>query len=280
MPLPAISTAGDLLQREGLVKKRVRRRRHLHPGVVPASALKPNDLWTADFKGQFRTGNGVYCYPLTVADLHSRMLLGCDALLSMKGRDAIPCFKRLFQDNGLPAAIRTDNGVPFASNGLHGLSRLNVWWMRLGIIHQGIHPASPQENGAHERMHRTLKREATRPAAASCRRQQLVFDDFRLRYNEERPHESLGDRTPASTYRPSPRPFPRRLPIIEYPGHFQVRFVCNAGTFRFKNKLIFIANALKQNYIGLDEVDDGIWSIHFSTTLLARMDERDFIIHP
>jgi putative transposase len=280
MPLPAISTAGDLLQREGLVKKRVRRRRHLHPGVLPASALQPNDLWTSDFKGQFRTGNGVYCYPLTVADLHSRMLLGCDALLSTKGRDAIPCFKRLFQDNGLPAAIRTDNGVPFASNGLHGLSRLNVWWMRLGIVHQRIHPASPQENGAHERMHRTLKREATRPAAANCRRQQLVFDDFRRRYNQERPHESLGDRTPASTYHPSPRPFPGRLPTIEYPGHFQVRFVCNAGTFRFKNKLIFIANALKQNHIGLDEVDDGIWSIYFSTTLLARMDERDFIIHP
>ena len=280
MLLPAISTAGDLLQREGWVKKRVRRTRHLHPGVAPASANAPNDLWTADFKGQFRTGNGVHCYPLTVADLHSRMLLGCDALLSTKGKDAIPCFNRLFRDNGLPAAIRTDNGVPFASNGLHGLSRLNVWWMRLGIVHQRIRPASPQENGAHERMHRTLKRESTRPAAANSRRQQAVFDGFRQRYNEERPHEALGDRPPGSVYQRSPRPLPSRPPTIEYPGHYQVRFVCNSGTFRFKNKCIFIANALKQHYIGLDEVDDGIWSIYFSNTLLARMDERDSIIHP
>jgi len=162
------------------------------------------------------------CYPLTVADLHSRMLLGCDALLSTKGSDAIPCFERLFRDNGLPAAIRTDNGVPFASVGLHGLSRLNVWWMRLGIVHQRILPASPQQNGAHERMHRTLKREATNPASANLRRQQFAFDRFRSHYNGERPHESLGDRTPASIYEPSERVLPRKLPPIEYPGHYQV----------------------------------------------------------
>ncbi|MGH2375919.1 MAG: IS481 family transposase [bacterium] len=277
---PAASTAGDLLAREGLVKKRVRRRRHLHPGVVTPITKHPNDLWTSDFKGHFRTGDGRYCYPLTVADLHSRLLLGCDALASTQGREARPCFERLFREYGLPAAIRTDNGVPFASCGLHGLSQLNVWWMRLGIQHQRIRPASPQENGAHERMHRTLKREATRPAAANRQRQQRVFDRFRREYNDDRPHEALGGRPPASVYRPSPRPFPERLPPIDYPGHYQVRLVCNAGTFRFKSRLLFIANALKQHPIGLDEVDDGIWSIYFCRVLLGRLDERDFVIRP
>ncbi len=278
LALPAISTAGDLLAREGLVKRRGRRPRHRHPGVVAPVTQQPNDLWTSDFKGHFRTGDGRYCYPLTVADLHSRLLLGCDALLSTRGREARPCFEALFRAQGLPAAIRTDNGVPFASTGLHGLSALNVWWMRLGIQHQRIRPASPQENGAHERMHRTLKREATRPAAANRHRQQLAFDRFRQEYNEQRPHEALGDRTPASIYRPSPRPFPDRLPALEYPGHFQVRFVSNAGTFRFRNRLLFIANALKQHAIGLDEIDDGVWSIYFGQVLLARLDERDFVI--
>jgi putative transposase len=280
LALPAPSTAGDLLARAGLVKKRPRRRRHRHPGVVAPITKAPNDIWTADFKGRFRTGDGVYCYPLTVADLHSRMLLGCEALLSTKGRPVRPCFERLFRDYGLPSAIRTDNGVPFASTGLHGLSQLNVWWMRLGIQHQRILPASPHQNGAHERMHRTLKREATRPAAADRRRQQRAFDRFRVLYNEHRPHAALGHRTPASVYRPSARPFPAQLPAIEYPGHYQVRFVCNAGTFRFRNRLLFIANALKQHYIGLEEVADGIWSIYFSRVLLARLDERDFVIRP
>ena len=278
--LPAPSTAGDLLAREGLVKKRVRRRRHVHPGVVAPLTTRPNDLWTSDFKGHFRPGDGRYCYPLTVADLHSRLLLGCDALLSTQGREARPCFERLFREYGLPGAIRTDDGVPFATTGIHGLSQLNVWWMRLGIQHQRIRPASPQENGAHERMHRTLKREATRPAAANRHRQQVAFDRFRAEYNEDRPHEALADRTPASVYRRSRRVFPDRLPPIEYPGHFQVRFVCNAGTFRFQNRLLFIANALKQHHIGLDEIDDGVWSIYFCNVLLARLDERDFVIRP
>ena len=217
---------------------------------------------------------------MTVADLHSRLLLGCDALLSTQGREARPCFERLFREYGLPGAIRTDDGVPFATTGIHGLSQLNVWWMRLGIQHQRIRPASPQENGAHERMHRTLKREATRPAAANRHRQQVAFDRFRAEYNEDRPHEALADRTPASVYRRSRRVFPDRLPPIEYPGHFQVRFVCNAGTFRFQNRLLFIANALKQHHIGLDEIDDGVWSIYFCNVLLARLDERDFVIRP
>lgn len=168
---PALSTAGDLLRRKGLVKRRRRRRPwYTHPGVVPAVTIAPNDLWTADFKGHFRTRDGLYCYPLTVADQHTRYLLACHGLRSTKGDGVWPIFDRLFRQYGLPRAIRTDNGVPFATQGLHGLSQLNVRWLRLGIQHQRILPAHPQQNGAHERMHKTLKREATRPPGRSSTR--------------------------------------------------------------------------------------------------------------
>jgi putative transposase len=160
---PAVSTAGDLLARRGLVKKRRRRRHYEHPGIVPATTTRPNDLWTADFKGHFRTRDAIYCYPLTIADQHTRYLLACHGLLSTKGQGVRPVFDRLFREYGLPRAIRTDNGVPFATTGIHGLSQLNVWWLRLGIQHQRILPAHPQQNGAHERMHKTLKGEACRP---------------------------------------------------------------------------------------------------------------------
>ena len=202
---PATSTAGDLLVRHGLVKKRRRRRRHLHPGVVPPLTTAPNDLWTADFKGHFRTRDRLYCYPLTVADQHTRYLLACHGLLSTKGHGVRPVFERLFRTYGLPRAIRTDNGVPFATTGIHGLSQLNVWWLRLGIQHQRILPASPQQNGAHERMHKTLKAEAIRPPRSTLRTQQCAFVAFRRLYNDERPHEALQGRPPAALYRPSPR---------------------------------------------------------------------------
>ncbi len=276
--LPATSTAGDLLARRGLVKKRRRRRPHQHPGVVPATTARPNDLWTADFKGHFRTGDGIYCYPLTIADQHTRYLLACHGLLSTKGQGVRPVFDRLFRDYGLPGAIRTDNGVPFATTGIHGLSQLNVWWMRLGIQHQRILPAHPQQNGAHERMHKTLKGDAIRPPRATLAAQQRKFNRFRREYNEDRPHQTLQGRTPASLYQPSRRTYTGTLPSIEYPGHFLVKRITNAGTFRFKKRLLFIANALKQHTIGLEEVADGIWSIYFCQVLLARVDERDYVI--
>lgn len=275
---PAVSTAGDLLARRGLVKPRRRRRHYDHPGVGPATTTQPNDLWTADFKGHFRTRDGVYCYPLTIADLHTRYLLACHGLLSMKGGGVRPVFERLFREYGLPRAIRTDNGVPFATTGIHGLSQLNVWWLRLGIQHQRILPAHPQQNGAHERMHKTLKGEAIRPPRACLATQQRAFNVFRRLYNDERPHDALHGRTPASLYGPSRRAYPRALPPVEYPGHFIVKRVTNAGTVRFKKRLLFIANALKQHPIGLEEVADGIWSIYFCAVLLGRIDERDYII--
>src|SRR5262245_1957198 len=175
---PAPSTVADLLARRGLVHKRRHRRPSVHPGVVRPTTAAPNDLWTADFKGQFRTGDHRYCYPLTMADQHTRYLLTCRGLLSTQTVTARPVFERTFREYGLPIAIRTDNGVPFATQAIHGLSYLNVWWMRLGIIHQRIRPGCPQENGAHERMHRTLKREALKPVCGSCAAQQRNFDAF------------------------------------------------------------------------------------------------------
>ena len=276
--LPAVSTAGDLLARHGLVQKRRRRRYYQHPGVVPAVTTQPNDLWTADFKGHFRTRDGIYCYPLTILDLHARYLLACHGLLSTKGNGVRPVFDRVFREHGLPRAIRTDNGVPFATTGIHGLSQLNVWWMRLGIQHQRILPAHPQQNGAHERMHKTLKGEAIRPPRANLVSQQRAFHQFRHLYNEQRPHQALHGKTPASLYHPSNRVYSGRLPAIEYPGHFVVKMVTNAGTIRFQRKVLFIANALKQHHIGLEETDDGIWSIYFCQVLLGRLDERDYIL--
>ena len=276
---PAASTAGDLLKRLGLVKKRRRRRPFFHPGVVPPTTTAPNDLWTADFKGHFKTRDGVYCYPLTIADQHTRYLVACQGLLSIEGSGAQRVFTTAFRTHGLPAAIRTDNGVPFATSGIHGLSRLNVWWMQLGIQHQRIRPASPQENGAHERMHKTLKAGAIRPPRGSLAAQQRAFNLFRREYNEERPHQYLKGRTPASRYHRSPRPYPERLPPIEYPGHYLVKRVTHAGTIRFKRKLLFLANPLRQQYVGLEEVGDGLWSLYFNRVLLARFDEREYILH-
>jgi transposase InsO family protein len=275
---PAASTTADLLARRGLVRRRRHRHTHLHPGVVPISTAAPNDLWTAGFKGQFRTGNGVYCCPLTIADQHTRFLLICHGLLSTETLTAKPVFERAFREYGLPLAIRTDNGVPFATQAIHGLSYLNVWWMRLGITHQRIHPGQPHENGAHERMHRTMTRRAIKPVQRNCASQQQSFDAFRTEYNTERPHEALQQETPASRYTISPRTYPSKLPIPEYPLHFLVKKVTDAGTFRFQHKLLYIANSLVDQHIGLEETDDGIWSIYFNTVLLATLDERDYII--
>jgi transposase InsO family protein len=276
---PAVSTVADLLARNGLVKKRPRRRKHRHPGVVPPSTNAPNDLWTADFKGQFQTRDGIWCFPLTISDQHSRYLIACKGLPNTRSLIARPVFELAFREFGLPMAIRTDNGVPFATCAIHGLSDLNVWWMRLGIQHQRIHPGCPQQNGAHERMHRTLKAGACRPPKDTGAAQQRAFSRFRNLYNDQRPHDALKGKTPAACYNPSPRPYPNRLPAIEYPGHFLVKHVTRAGTFRFKHKLLFIATALKGLHIGLDETDDGIWSIYFSNVLIAKLDERDMIIH-
>ena len=273
------STAGDLLHREGLSQAGRRRRRWRHPGPPQREIYAPNDLWTADFKGQFRTRDGEYCYPLTIADQASRYLLRCQALSSTRTVETKPVMERLFRELGLPRALRTDNGVPFASTGIHGLCSLNVWWIQLGIAHQRIQPSHPEQNGVHERMHRTLKAQTTRPPAANRRAQQRSFDRFRAEFNDERPHDALGGRAPGTVWSPPSRAYPSRLQGPEYPGHYQARFVSNAGTFRFQCQQLLISAALKQHWIGLEEIDDGIWAVYFYDVLLARFDERDRKLH-
>jgi len=216
--VPHRSTVFDILKRNGLVRKKRRRTRWLHPGAAPLRTAAPNEVWTVDFKGQFRTRDGTYCYPLTVLEHFSRYLLCCKGLPNVRTAGAKVVFETLFRHSGLPDAIRSDNGVPFASTGIHGLCGLNVWWMKLGIVHQRITPSSPQENGAHERMHRTLKARTTRPPAATQASQQRKFDQFQIEYNFERPHEALSDETPGSLWIPSPRVYPDQLAAPEYPG--------------------------------------------------------------
>jgi transposase InsO family protein len=271
---PARSTICDILTRHGHVHHRRRRRHWKHPGAAPLRTTGPNQVWTIDFKGQFRMRNGLYCYPLTVIDHFSRYLLRCQGLRDVAGEGVKPHLRHLFRTCGLPEAIRSDNGAPFASSGIHGLNRLNVWWLQLGITHQRIHPGSPQENGAHERLHKTLKERVARPPAANLNLQQRAFNRFRTTYNQLRPHEALDDETPASRWKPSARPYPERIAPPEYPGHFEVRKVSTAGTFRLHSGQHFLSQALNEEYVGFEEIKDGLWNIVYYDTLFGRFDEQ------
>ncbi len=273
-PLPGRSTACDILKRHGLVPLRRQRRRIGHPGKPTRPMLAPNDVWSADYKGQFRTGDGRYCYPLTVADGFSRYLVGCQALGSTAGAEAKPIFTRLFKEYGLPTRIRTDNGVPFATNTLARLSSLSAWWVRLGIVPELIEPGRPAQNGRHERMHRTLKAETTRPAAGSLAAQQRRFNIFREEFNHERPHEALDQATPAACYTPSPRPMPDRVPPLEYPDRFEVRYVSANGGIRWNRRWVNVSIVCVGEYVGLEEIDDGIWTVYFGPLKLGRLHER------
>ena len=240
----------------------------------------PNAVWTMDFKGEFKTGDGAYCYPLTVVDGFSRYLLGCQGQSSTSGEEAQPVLDRWLRKYGLPEAILTDNGAPFATHALCGLSRLSVWWIKLGIQVLHIQAGHPEQNGRHERLHRTLKAEATRPPSANRRDQQIRFSRFRRYYNEHRPHEALDQRPPAQLYRRSSRRYPRRIPNVEYPAHFEVRRISNRGALRWHKHRIFVSEVLKTEYVGLEEIDDGIWNVYFCAQLLGRFDVREGKIHP
>lgn len=272
---PAPSTAGEILDRRGLVEHRKRRRPPVHPSRMPARPKAPNDMMTIDYKGHFRLGNHEYCYPLTIVDGFSRYILACEALTSTRYEGTRKVMERVFREFGLPRRILSDNGAPFASPGLAGLSQLSLWWVRLGIGIERIDPGQPQQNGAHERMHRTLKKQTTRPPAYDAKRQQRKFDAFVHEFNEERPHESLHQRRPTTIYTPSPRLYPERLPRIEYDGHLETRIVTDAGMIKWKKKLIFASHTLKRQRLGFEEIDDGIWSVYYGAVLLARFDERD-----
>jgi putative transposase len=234
----------------------------------------PNAVWTADFKGQFRLGDASPCYPLTIADGYSRLLLSCRALTSTRVEESRPVFVRAFQEYGLPTRLRSDNGVPFATQALGRLSALSVWWVRLGILPDLTEPASPQQNGRHERMHRTLKHETTRPPRHSRRAQQHRFEAWRMEFNELRPHEALADATPASVYTPSPRPYPARLPPLDYPGHYEVRRVSRNGGIRWHTQWVNVSQTLGGEAIGLVEIDDAEWDVYFGPLRLGRFHER------
>ena len=277
-PWPSRPAVCNILSRHGLVEHPRRRRRVGHPGQPSSLITAPNEVWSADFKGQFKTKDGLYCYPLTVTDNYSRYLLGCQALRSTCVADSRAVFRRLFQEYGLPARIRTDNGVPFATVSLARLSRLSAWWVRLGVRPELIEPGKPQQNGRHERMHRTLKAETTRPPAHSRRSQQRLFNRFRQEYNEERPHEAIELQTPASCYGPSPRPFPEKLPRLEYPSHYEKRYVSRNGGIRWNCSWVNVSITCAGEYVGLEEIDDGRWDVYFGPLKLGRLLEREMRI--
>ncbi len=263
MRIPAKSTVHAVLDRHGLVKRGRQRRRNKAEGTALRQALAPNQLWCADFKGEFKLGNRQYCYPLTVTDQVSRFVLLCEALESTKEITAFTAFRRLFEERGLPDAIRSDNGLPFASpNGLYNLSKLSVWWLRLGIQIERIRPGKPQENGRHERMHLTLKKETTRPPGMNSLQQQARFDDFVSEFNNERPHEALDMQCPGEIYTPAPRPY-RGLPEVAYPFHDKEVLVTQCGRICMHRKKINISTVMAGQRLGIKEVDDAIWLVSF-----------------
>jgi putative transposase len=272
---PALSTMGELLKRRGLVRERKRRIRTPHPTQPLAAATEPNTVWTADFKGAYRVA-GKYCHPLTIADAHSRYLLKLQPLDGERLALVQPVFERVFREYGLPWRIRTDNGPPFAS--LHaagGLSRLSVWWVRLGILPERIEPGHPEQNGRHERMHRTMKAEAVRPGRSREGEQERLLEEFRRYYDDERPHEALGQRTPASVYVPSSRPFPEELPEPEYPTEFALRRVGPNGYFSWNGCPLNLGGVLAKEEIGIEPVSDGRWQVWFGPIYLGLViDER------
>jgi len=274
---PAASTLGELLKRAGLVSPR-RRRRRTPPYSQPlAGAEGPNQVWCADFKGWFRTQDGERIDPLTITDAHSRYLLRCQAVEKTDTARVQAIFEAAFREYGLPEALRTDNGAPFASRAVAGLSRLSVWLMKLNIVPERIQAGHPEQNGRHERMHRTLKEETASPAAANRRAQQRAFDRFCQEYNQERPHEGLGMRTPAAVYAVSPRPFPERVPEPEYDSGMVVRRVYVHGNFSWHHHDVFLSETLAGERVGLEPVDERYWCVYFATFPIAVFDSHELV---
>jgi transposase InsO family protein len=279
VPAPAKSTVHAVLDRNGLVERR-KRRRHKAQGTSLTDPSSPNQLWCADFKGEFMLGNRQYCYPLTITDYSSRYLLACESLESTKSMFAFNVFERVFKDFGLPSAIRTDNGVPFASpNALFGLSKLAVWWLRLGIHIERIKPGHPQQNGRHERMHLTLKKEATKPASFNFLQQQSRFDDFIEIYNHQRPHAAIGMLYPGEVYTPSPRPF-RHPDPPHYPFHDRTVCVTRCGRICIGKRKINLSQVFSGQLLGIREVDEKIWLVSFLDFDLGYFDEVEGRVEP
>jgi len=274
LELPAVSTISYWLKKEGLVEKRKKRLR-VPPYTQPFCECEaPNDVWSIDYKGQFYMKNGLVCYPLTISDNLSRFLLGCKAL---KGPRYVPTRRYLesvFREYGLPDAIRTDNGTPFAGKSIGGLSRLSIWFIQLGIVPERIEKGCPEQNGRHERMHRTLKSDALDPIARNLKEQQKAFDIFRHDFNHNRPHESLNDQTPNEFYVRSNRPYVEQPYMPEYGYDYTVRNVRHGGEIKFKNRMFFVTELLAKQPVGLKEIADGIWQLQYSFYVLGSLDLR------
>jgi putative transposase len=276
---PATSTVHAVLDRNGLVKKR-KRRRYKAQGTTLSCPNQPNVLWCADYKGEFMLGNRKYCYPLTITDFSSRYLLSCEGLYTTKEQFAFTTFERVFKEFGLPKAIRTDNGVPFSScQALFGLSKLSVWWLRLGIEIERIKPGNPQQNGRHERMHLTLKKEATKPPGKNLLQQQGMFDAFIDEYNNERPHQALSMKYPCEIYQPSSRIY-TGLPEVEYPFHDKTITVTNCGRICLYRKKISLSTVFSGQNVGIKEIDDRIWLVSFMDYDLGYFDEDTCKLEP
>lgn len=276
---PAKSTVHAILDRHGLVKRR-RRRRYKAEGTQLSDASQPNQLWCADYKGEFMLGNRHYCYPLTITDYHSRYLLACEGLESTRELYAFTVFERVFKEYGLPSAIRTDNGLPFASpNALYGLSKLSVWWLRLGINIERIKPGNPQQNGRHERMHLTLKKEATKPPAFNFLQQQDKFDDFLEVYNNQRPHQAIAMKYPSELYTPSVRQY-KGLPEVEYPFADKTVTITQCGRICIGKKKINLSTVFAGQKVGITETDDKIWLVTFMNYDLGYFDEENGRVEP
>jgi putative transposase len=279
-PCPSESSISRVLQRHGLVKPQGRRRARAQ-GTVLEDYTGPNAIWCLDFKGWFATGDGVICTPLTITDGFSRYLLRCQGLNQGTGGFIVrPILETTMREYGVPMAIRTDNGPPFASVGLGGLSELSVWWLRLGIRVERSRPGCPQDNGRHERMHRTLKEATAQPPSANARNQQRAFDEFRREFNDERPHEGLGGKTPGSVYEPSPRDYPDRMPEMHYREEWLARKVRPSGQIKWKGKSIYVSQALIGESVGLEPVEDGVWMVYFAACPIGLFDERQGRIQP
>jgi transposase InsO family protein len=272
--LPAASTVGDILRRNGLVGRPRRRVRSAPYAERLRAYERPNAVWCADFKGHFPVDEQ-RCHPLTITDGFSRYLIRCEALKRPLSEPSKRIFESAFREYGLPDAIRTDNGAPFSTLAPGGLSRLAVWWIRLGVRPERIMPGRPDQNGRHERMHRTLKAETTRPPRASFRAQQRAFDDFCQEYNQVRPHEAIGQATPASLYEPSFRPYPKKLPEPEYPGHYRVERVYPNGVISLAATQWYLSHCLAGEFVGLEEVDDQRWTVHFGPIEIGLLDVRN-----
>lgn len=279
---PAESTVSEILKRHGL-SFAPRRRRHATPSSLPLRhAHQPNAVWSVDFKGWFCTGDGHKCTPFTLTDAYSRYLLRCQGLGGSTGAQMVqPIMISAFREYGMPGAIRSDNGPPFATGALCGLSKLNVWWLRLGIKLERIEPGKPQQNGRHERFHRTLEENTARPPAGSLAAQQRRFEKFRREYNQERPHEALGQNPPAQHYEPSPKEYPGRLPAArDYPDDWQKRSVRPGGRMKWQGRSVNITTALEGHYVGLEPVGEGRWTVWFENLELGIFEERLMKVSP